>query len=48
MFSIYENLEFILRTTVSSEICPFALGKKKPPHGEAICGSLWMGLRMSV
>ena len=33
MFSIYENLEFIFRTTVSSEICPSDLDKKKPPHG---------------
>jgi hypothetical protein len=32
MISIYENLEFILRTTVQDKICPSALDKKKPPH----------------
>jgi hypothetical protein len=28
MISIYENSEFILRTTVSSEICPSVQRKK--------------------
>ena len=32
MISIYENSEFILRTTVRSEICPFGWNKNKPPH----------------
>ena len=32
MFSMYEILEFILRTTVRREICPSDLDKKKPPH----------------
>lgn len=30
MVLIYENSEFILRTTVRSEICPFGLNKSKP------------------
>jgi hypothetical protein len=44
MISIYENSEFILRTTVGSEICPSALGKKKPRITNPNAGFFGRGL----